>query len=174
MRVSGMARLQGKEWKHPSQLIRASPCNASEPPLLLAYTIEGGSSVGLGRLVMSKTMAMAVIFALVSFGASAGTNGTSTGNAPKPSPTASGAAGPKSTPSVGGPSKGMVPKGGNVATQAPAPSVGGPAASMPKAVGGAPSKPAAGAATPATKPGTTAANSAKAHGGKSSSPQKPE
>jgi hypothetical protein len=117
---------------------------------------------------MSKTMVLATVFALVSFGASAGTNGTSSGNAPKPNPTAGGTAGPKSTPSVGGPSKGMVPKGGNVATQAPAPSVGGPsvggaAASMQKTVGIAPSKPATSTAASSIKPGATAANAAKAH-----------
>jgi hypothetical protein len=41
---------------------------------------------------MLKTMVLAIVFALVSFAAAAGTNGTSTGNAPKPSATAANAA----------------------------------------------------------------------------------
>jgi hypothetical protein len=123
---------------------------------------------------MSKTIAMAIVLALVSFGASAGTNGTSTGNAPKPGSIVGGAAAPKSAPSVGGPSKSVVPKGGNVAAPAASSSVGGPGVTMPKTVGVAPSKSAAGAAAPATRPGVAAANSAKARDGKSPPVQKPQ
>jgi len=116
---------------------------------------------------MSKSIALAIVLVLVSSGAMAETNGTSKGNAPKPSVAVGGTATPKSAPSIGGPSKGIVPKGGNLATPAPSSTVGGPTASMPtKAVNVVPSTP--GTAGASTKPSTAAPKAGKVGGGNTS------
>ena len=58
---------------------------------------------------MSKILGIVTVFALMSSGALAETNGTAKGNTPKPAPTVGGPAMPKSAPTVGGPSKSVPP-----------------------------------------------------------------
>jgi hypothetical protein len=113
---------------------------------------------------MKSIASLAVLaLAITSTGAWAATNGTSKGNAAKPTPTVGGAVVSKTAPpAIGGPAKNTSP-GGHVASPTPSPTIGGPSPSAPapKAATMAPPKPAASTAAPASKPASPAPSTAK-------------
>jgi hypothetical protein len=124
--------------------------------------------------IMKSIASLAVLaLAIASTGAWAETNGTSKGNAAKPTPTVGGAVVSKSAPpAIGGPARNTAP-GGHVAAPVASPTIGGPSPSAPKAstvvaptkpapgIAAAPSKPAASMTAPASKPASPAPNTAK-------------